>query len=147
MNDTTPPSKQSKGPRILLAEDDGDFRLLLAKALRDDGYDVVEARDGFELVKLLAGSVAGPPRAPSFALVISDVRMPGWTGLEVLMGLSRYHLAAPTVLVSAFFNEKLRAQAERCGAVALLEKPFTLDELLRIVSETVMVRPAARSSS
>ncbi len=62
--------------RILLADDDGDIRLELAKALGEDGFLVVEAADGNELLELIVKAVADPSARTFYDAIITDVMMP-----------------------------------------------------------------------
>jgi DNA-binding response OmpR family regulator len=120
-------------PRVLLAEDDHDMRALLAETLRREGYEVIEARDGTQLLHfiarlLLSGNLADPPD-----LIISDVLMPGQNGLDVLVELRRADWRIPVILITAFGDEELHGEAARWGASAVLDKPFELDDLRRAV--------------
>ncbi len=72
--------------RLLLAEDDLELRELLAYVLRADGHDVTEARDGNELLAILSKGLERGHEP--FALVVSDVRMPGLTAFDVLTHLA-----------------------------------------------------------
>src|SRR4051812_18624646 len=123
-------------PLVLLAEDDADVRCLVATALRKDGYSVVEARDGEDLVEhigsaLLFGNVRG--ELDPVALVISDVRMPGRSGLEVLASLRQSEVGVSVILMTAYADAAMREHAERLGVDAFLRKPFEIDELRGVV--------------
>jgi DNA-binding response OmpR family regulator len=123
-------------PRVLLAEDDCDVRRLVATTLRLDGYSVIEARDGAELLEhvgsaLLFGTTGGD--LDPVELVISDIRMPGYSGLDVLAGLRRAEVYVPVILVTAFGDAGSRREAERLGIDAFLQKPFEIEELLGVV--------------
>jgi len=130
--------------RVLLAEDDGEMRALLARALRGDGYDVVECPDGFRLLEqlgslLLSPEVLGADPTP-FDLIVSDIRMPGVTGLSVLEGLQLFEGLPPMILITAFGDAQTHAAAQRLGAVAVFDKPFDVDDLLAQVRQTAPVR-------
>ena len=120
--------------RILLAEDDPEFRRFLAEALRRDGYAVTETETGLALLDLL-DELRAVPQRPAFDLVLSDQRMPGLLGLEVLSASGDHHDLPPFVLMSAFGGEALHAEARSLGAAAVLDKPFELSELRRTVRE------------
>jgi CheY-like chemotaxis protein len=112
------------GPRVLVADDDEDLRRLLARRLGRRGWDVVEAADGAEAVRL------AQTHAP--AVVVLDRSMPVMGGLDALAALRADPRTAhvPVVLLSA--EEPVAAEA--AGADAQLSKPFefaALDALLR----------------
>jgi len=119
------------GPVVLLAEDDDELRRLLARKLRRCGCDVIEARTGTQLVELAVEHTVEPlpPGERGAALVISDVRMPGHTGLEVLCLLRRADVEVPIILMTAFGDAAIHAEAELRGATAIFDKPVELDEL------------------
>jgi CheY-like chemotaxis protein len=99
---------------------------------------VVEVEDGFELsdyVEMLRGQQGGSLAPPD--LIVSDVRMPGCTGLEVLARLRQRGLECPVLLLSAFADAETHAEARRLGARALLDKPVDLDVLRAAVDAAV----------
>jgi len=120
--------------RVLLAEDDPEMRQLMAWALRKDGYQVEEVGDGDELLRSL-GTV-GTEEGARPDVIVSDIRMPGCTGLEVLERLRREHQTLPVVLVTAFGDRETHSHAERLGA-QLLDKPFSLDDLRKTVFDVL----------
>jgi CheY-like chemotaxis protein len=121
--------------RILLAEDDNDMRKLLSWSLSKYGYEVVECTNGVQMLDHL-GSFFLPEEDPEiYDLIISDIRMPGVTGLEVLEGMHKYEKFPPMILITAFGDEETHAQARRLGAVAVFDKPFDIDKLIKIVLE------------
>jgi DNA-binding response OmpR family regulator len=112
--------------RILLAEDDDEMRQLVALSLARDGYDVVQAADGIQLVEHVTQSLSnGQP----IDLVISDVRMPGLTGFEAMEWLRSLGCRAPVILITAFGDRWTHMEGVRMGVVRVLDKPFDLDEL------------------
>jgi two-component system response regulator (stage 0 sporulation protein F) len=117
--------------RILLAEDDGAMRSMLASVLRRAGLEVVEACNGSETLELLAYAFAGC--GSRFDLIISDVRMPGYDGLNVLASIREMPNRAPLILITAFGTAAAHATAKRLGAFAMLDKPFQLADLLEQV--------------
>ena len=119
--------------RILLAEDDADMRELLAWSLIDQGYEVVEVDDGMDLCRRLADHLLHKP-SRQFDLVISDIHMPGVTGIEVIRSLRQLENVLPTILITAFGDEETHRQAVEIG-VLLLDKPFEMDEFLARVRQ------------
>ncbi|HEU0032606.1 MAG TPA: response regulator [Kofleriaceae bacterium] len=115
-------------PRILLAEDDAVMRRMVATTLERDGFDVTEVHDGAELLARLEQSWMYPGADREIDLVISDVRMPGLTGLAVLEELRRVDTTTPVLLITAFGDADLHDAAAELGA-AVLDKPFELSDL------------------
>jgi CheY-like chemotaxis protein len=113
-------------PRVLLAEDDDEMRLLLADELRHDGYDVLEARDGKEMELRLKSVRHCPLTAPD--VIIMDVRMPGHSGLEILTLLRTANWTTPVVLITAFPEPDIVARASELNAT-VFGKPFDIDDL------------------
>lgn len=132
--------------RVLVAEDDVEMRTLVASALRQAGYEVEVCGNGlFLLIKSGSGldlrlgkaSLSFLAAPETFDLIISDIRMPGASGLEILEHSRRHPHYPPVILMTAFGDEITRAQARRLGAVAILDKPFDLDQLLAEVAAVV----------
>ncbi|MFO0557533.1 MAG: response regulator [Polyangiales bacterium] len=116
--------------RVLVAEDDFELRRLIVSALTTDGFDVSEVRDGGQLLRTIASNAANGSPQPS--LVITDVRMPGMTGLEALEALRSLLAQTAVVVISAFPDANTRREAMRLGAIGVLDKPFSLDDLRMI---------------
>ena len=112
-------------PIIVLAEDDAAFRKLLAKALETDGYDIVMASTGAELIGQV-NQCSDDGR--EVALIISDVRMPEVSGLMALKHLRNSAVTIPVILVTAFSDSFTRDAARRYGAT-VLDKPVKLSNL------------------
>jgi DNA-binding response OmpR family regulator len=121
-------------PCILLADDDGALRSVLASVLRKQGYEVIECRNGQELLDHL-DCFAHPYASDDFDLIISDNRMPGANGLDILDGLQRCHDYPPMLLITAFGDDATHEEAHRLGALGVLNKPFELDEFVDRVSQ------------
>ncbi|MEZ4359208.1 MAG: response regulator [Kofleriaceae bacterium] len=133
------PNARSDLPLVLLAEDDEELRKLLARKLRRRGCDVLEARNGAQLVELVFERAVDPlpDSVIPAALIITDHRMPGRTGLEVLSLLRSVNWATPLIVISAFADQETHAEARRLGVAALFDKPFDLDELTAFACQTV----------
>ncbi len=114
-----------KPVRILIVDDDHGQRSLLETFLRSHGYQTQSAASGEAALQLLSEE--------SYAMMISDVRMPGMSGLETLRRVREKHLALPVLLVTAFADIRSAVTAMRDGAVNYLAKPIDLDELITTV--------------
>jgi CheY-like chemotaxis protein len=110
-------------PCVLVADDNDDIRQLMVKALSSDGYDVLEARDGREVLEAVINS----RRAPD--VIVLDVQMPEINGLALLAGLRSGGWMMPIIVITAYGAACLRDHAERMGATALFGKPFEIHDL------------------
>lgn len=125
------------GRQVALAEDDEALRSLLATMLRRAGYAVREFSSGTQLLRTLALGDDGAAESDAkseISLVISDIRMPGVSGFEVLTRLHHAKLSVPVVLMTAFGDRLLHEKALRLGAAALIDKPFELEELVALAA-------------
>ena len=118
--------------RILIAEDNGALRRLLALVLRRDGHDVVEACDAGELLEALGSSWIDGGDAP-IDLVICEQSLPGIAGLSVLAGLRSRDRLTPFILMTA--DEEVQGRARRLGAV-VLDHPFNVAAIRRAIRES-----------
>ena len=118
--------------RLVVAEDDVETRCLLAAQLRKRGYEVVEARDGVELLDRLEATATR--KELPFDAIISDIYMPGLGGFDVLAALSCARWQTPFILITAHGNQDTYAEARVLGAAAVLEKPFDVGELQAALS-------------
>jgi len=133
---TRPASEASKVERrplrVLLAEDDPDFRALLTTVLVRAGHEVITVADGKELLEYVASVHLIGRRADHPDVIVSDIRMPGVSGLDIAAGLRRARWGSPILLMTAFADERARGEAERWGA-RILDKPFELDTLCEVL--------------
>lgn len=127
----------ARPPLVLVAEDDDEMRHLITRALRRDGYEVIAAHDGAGLFSALRASLAHG-RKPD--LVVSDVRMPHMTGLDLARAIQNCACDVRVVLVSAFADHHTVDAARRLGVRYVLSKPFDLDDL-RTVAMNLLEPP------
>lgn len=116
----------STSPSILILDDDSDVVSLLVDELTDHGY---QARGMTSALAVLEAYEQG-----RFAdIIISDVEMPELRGLDVMQRLQLIKPSQLVILITAFGNMDLAAQAIREGAADFLAKPFTLEQLLSVI--------------
>lgn len=135
-----PSTRPASPARILVAEDDDELREVVLEALALDGHVSEGVSDGKRMVEALRLAwVTGR----QFDLVITDVRMPGLSGLEAIAS-SGYRPAAGFLVLTAFPSEETLQDASRAGAAGVLAKPFDLDDL-RLAASLLLGRiPAFR---
>jgi CheY-like chemotaxis protein len=134
-----PPNVDERArPRVLLVEDDREMRRLLTDVLQKHGYQIVEATSGAEAVELVLQpyGCGGALELP-FDLIITDVRMSGYSGLELLELLRTTTITTPAIVITAFGAAEVHASATQLGAVAVFDKPFDVDSLARTVRELI----------
>lgn len=114
---------------ILIIDDDAALQTMLHHVLAEAGYEVVEAADGSEAIKLV--------QVRSFDLVLCDLFMPKKEGLETIKGLRSRYPALPIVAMSGGAAKLpatgLLSVALTLGATAAIQKPFSVQELLALV--------------
>jgi DNA-binding NtrC family response regulator len=131
------PADGQRAPRVLLAEDDDDLRWALSDLLKSEGYDVVAVPDGRVFLEQLGSAVLLGQAALPADVIVTDVRMPGLTGMQILERIRERGWSIPVVVISAYADREVRAQAERLGA-SFLHKPLDFGALQRIIAESVV---------
>lgn len=140
-----PPGDASiAGKRVLLAEDDPSARSVIAKVLRAMGLEVREIDDGGRLLVAITSFYKNGHSPDELDLVITDVRMPVLSGLEIFKGLRVAHWTLPVIVMTAYDSKEVNETVARFGA-ALLLKPLDLDELEDLVRR-MLLRPRSPSS-
>src|SRR5882724_3167611 len=128
--DLMPPENRKQtatSPRILIVDDDAGQRSLLDSFLRSQGFQTMPVASGEMALEVL--------RTEQFNMMISDVRMPGLSGLETLRRARKENTVLPVLLVTAYADIREAVGAMRDGAVNYLAKPIDLDELLVTVQQ------------
>jgi DNA-binding NtrC family response regulator len=115
--------------RILVVDDESNARNALAEILREEGYACETAADGFK----------GLGRFTEFGpdLLLTDLKMPGMDGVELLRRVRELSPGLPVIVMTAFGAVETAVEAMRGGAVDYLTKPIRTDELLRIVDRAL----------
>lgn len=124
--------------RILLIDDDAGGRQMAAYNLRKAGHVVTEAEDGAQGLQHFADA--------SHDLVITDVRMPGLSGVEVTAKLNEQDPETLVVVVTAFGNIETAVIAMRAGAHDFVLKPFSREQLLMVVDKALAHRSLAQEN-
>jgi FixJ family two-component response regulator len=118
-----------KGPLIAIIDDD--------KSMRDTTRDLLESA-GFSAVTFAsAARLLKSQRLHRVSCLIADMRMPKMTGLELHQHLVASNRAIPTILMTAYPEERMRAQAMKANVVCYLAKPFEAEELLNCVRRAI----------
>src|SRR5947207_1894054 len=118
--------------RILVVDDEVNARSALTELLRDDGYTVESAADAFKALGKLADF------APD--LVLTDLKMPGMDGLQLLDKLRESDTELPVIVMTAFGEIETAVRAMRSGARDYLAKPVNVGELALVVARELEQR-------
>ena len=109
--------------RILLAEDEESVRLLVARALVQDGHQVVATADGGEALDVLQRE------GGRFDLLLTDIKMPVMDGVALALATARDFPTLPIVLMTGYADQRERASGLDSLIVDVIAKPFTLAEI------------------
>jgi len=112
---------------ILIVEDDQDLRESLATALRDEGYHVFSAQDADEAIASV--------KAHKVNIIFMDICLPDMNGVKVYKAIKKIQPAATTVMMTGFFVQDLVNAAISAGAYDVLYKPFTMDDILKMIKK------------
>jgi CheY-like chemotaxis protein len=123
---------QTRGVRILVAEDDEDIRVLVERIFGHVGVSVTSVNDGAAALQVLRSR---PDELPDCLVV--DLRMPDVDGMDVLAELARAGCALPVVLLTASVESEVEVEALAAGAVAVVRKPFQTKVLLAVVARAI----------
>ena len=116
-------------PRILVADDDNSLRRVLEFQLRESGYDVLTASDGLAALEIFT--------AQEIDCLITDLRMPKLSGLELLRRARAINRDVPVVVITAFGEVETAVEAMRAGAFDYITKPFNREQILLTVEKAV----------
>jgi DNA-binding NtrC family response regulator len=107
--------------QILIADDDLSMRQALAESLESCGFEVETAENGADALRKF--------QQGKFEVVVTDMRMPKMTGMDVLRGIKKIAPQTPVILITAYGTVKTAVEAMKEGAAEFIMKPFSLDEL------------------
>jgi len=123
---------------LLLVEDKNELRAMLRKALERSGYTVEEAPDGSAAIQKV--------RARRYLLVVTDLKMPGASGLDVLRETKQADATIPVILLTAFGSVEEAVTAMKEGAFDFLQKPVDLDHLKLLVQRAARQQELLREN-
>jgi DNA-binding NtrC family response regulator len=115
--------------RILIVDDEGSLLITLVANLELEGFDVVGAQDASSALRLLAEQ--------RFDLVLTDIRMPGMSGLDLFRAIRSVRPELPVIMMTAFAAETVIEQAVQEGVFAVLPKPFDIEHVVFALSRAL----------
>jgi CheY-like chemotaxis protein len=123
--------------RILIAEDEESIRNLVARALRQDGHEVLTAHDGAEALDVLVREKG------AFELLLTDIRMPVMDGIALALAVARDHPDLTILLMTGYADQRERAHGLDALIHDVLTKPFTLATMRSVVNEALSAHARA----
>lgn len=117
--------------KIITVDDSASVRLMVGTTLREAGYEVLEAEDGAEAIKVLAGEPVD--------LVLTDLSMPNMDGLEFLKKLRSHpvYKHTPIILLTTESQRESMEKGKEAGATGWIVKPFQADQLVGVVRKVL----------
>ncbi|SIQ35051.1 Response regulator receiver domain-containing protein [Rhizobium sp. RU20A] len=112
--------------RILIAEDEDALRSFVARALKLDGHEVVEAADGLEGLERVT--------AETFDLLLSDIRMPAMDGIELAWKASDTRPGMKILLMTGYADQRERCENLATRIIDVVDKPFSLPDIRKAVA-------------
>lgn len=125
------PSPQERKHRLLVAEDDGDMRMLLKKTLTWEGFHVETAPDGVVALETIRGT------AEPFDILVSDVHMPGKGAEELIPEVKLLVPDLKIIVISGYAELDLYLRLVKHGAYDFLSKPFKIPDLLEVIDRAL----------
>ncbi|MGO9614332.1 MAG: endopeptidase La [Dissulfurispiraceae bacterium] len=123
---------KNKKPRVMVVDDEDVARKNLVHILSKENYDVIPAADGNEALQKLAST--------EFDVVVTDLRMPGIDGMELLENIRKHHPDTRVIMVTGHATVSSAVEAMKEGAFYYITKPFKLDEVRSTVKNAVEKR-------
>ncbi len=113
--------------KILIVDDEKNIRLTLKQSLSSEKYDIDIALNGTEALKKIKND--------HFDLVLLDIKMPGLSGMEVLEKIRHFNQHINVIMITAYGTIEQAVEAMKLGAIDFVNKPFTPQEIKKIINE------------
>ena len=120
---------------VLIVEDDDRVRELMSMLMRSEGFETIELSDGIEALSYLAASEIYRRELRMPDLIVADINMPTFSGLDLLMGMRESRVRPPVMLVTGETDEEVCQEGRRLGAVCVVKKPFDVGIFLDAVDQ------------
>ncbi len=116
--------------RVLIVDDTKNIRMVLSKCLELEGYEVMAAMDGKQALELF--------QQHTFDLAFLDIKLPEVRGTEVLKRIRELGIKTPVIIITAYATVKNAVDCTNMGAVAYVQKPFSVDKIKSVLAELDM---------
>ena len=119
-------------PTICIIDDDASIRVAIENLLRMSGFDVRSFESADQYLR--------SPERHQTSCIVSDVQLPGRSGLDLQDHLAGHHDRTPIIFITAFSRPEIRKRALDAGAICFLTKPFDNGTLLKCIEEALKGR-------
>jgi len=117
----------SNKKNILVVNDERGIRQMLGDILKDRGYNIFMAEDGYKAIEKV--------KEISSAIVFLDIRMPGINGVETLKEIKKISPETRVIMITAYADKNLEKEAIKQGADIVIHKPFDIKKVIAIVEK------------
>lgn len=114
---------------ILIVDDEPNYQIVLSELLKDEAYEVFTADSGIEALPIVQDT--------DLDLVLSDMKMPGMDGLELMKKIKGFNKDLPVILITAYAEVEKAVEAMHLGAFTYLAKPFSNEQLLASIRKAI----------
>jgi CheY-like chemotaxis protein len=117
--------------RVLIVDDDEDLTWGIAKNLAKENnkFEVQCVNSGDQALNLM--------KKKSFDLIVSDIRMPGRDGLQLILDVKKKYPATKVIIMTAYGSQEVQEEADKCGSFFYIEKPFEIGYLKQLISQAL----------
>lgn len=115
--------------KVLVADDEELIRWSLSCYLESSGFSVDSFDNGTDVIRHLKNH--------AYDIIVTDLKMPGLTGTDILHTVKEMGIQLPVIVISAYFSDKLIDETLSNGAYECISKPFEMDHLLVIVKKAL----------
>lgn len=119
---------------ILVVDDEPKFRFSLGLILKNQGFNVIEAKDGVEALRFFSEASG---QRPGVDLIITDIKMPGMDGLELLENIIRRKEKVRTLVMTGYGDRETTLKLQGMGIYGIIHKPFDAEHLMEMIASTL----------
>jgi DNA-binding response OmpR family regulator len=123
------------GKLILIVDDEPRFRFTLALILKHHGFQVLEADNGVEALRIVAEALE---QAQSVDLVVTDIKMPGMDGLELIEVLKQSADPVKILVMTGYGDRETMSRLQGMGVCGVIHKPFNGEQLISAIRPALM---------
>ncbi|MGB2698046.1 MAG: response regulator [Candidatus Zixiibacteriota bacterium] len=125
--------KLTQKEKILIVDDEEIMRSFLLDVFMDEGYDLDSAANGEEALEKISRN--------QYQLIITDIRMPGVDGTEVLKKAKELNPKTEVIIITGYASPQIKQECQKLGAAYYIAKPFQINQIRALVNKLVREEP------